>query len=886
MNQNHRLPIPFVFLCSLLILTMLTILLPTGAAAQGGGPSAVQETITNPALLTGHDLKLLQGGPAAPPAVFNSMAVLYDNGSLVTHSGGGAGGANASALQTSLDLGIYGFGHAISTGVRIADNFTVPAGGWNISTITFYAYQTGSSTATTIDNINLRIWNGPPGQAGSSVVFGDTGTNRLAGSSFSNIYRVLDTDLTDNQRPIMASLVTVNTTLPAGAYWLDWQTGGTLSSGPWAPPVSILGQTGKPGANALQYDPTTSAWGPVLDGWYDSYPQDFPFVIEGSSMLTPNIYVDPLSLGSTQPTNTTVQRTLTVANTGSGTLNWQISEEPDRLLPIDVQGQPSKIVAAHSRNAAQQLNSAITTSGPAAHAVTPYVGPNLVLYDQTNNAGPYSITSQDFEAADDAFDNQAADDFIIPASDSSWTINEIYIPGAYWNGTGLAPAVNVYFYQNNGTLPGAQVYSALGLVPADNGLGTFTIALTTPAVLPSGTYWVSVQARMDYDAGGQWGWTERTTRSNSASAWRNPGDGFDTGCVNWGTRFATCYVGDEPDLVFRLSGVIGGSAPACSTPSSVPWLSEVPTSGSTAGGSSTSVTVGFNSTNLAPGAYHANLCITSNDPNPGPGNGTNLVVVPVTLTVINSTPMPKAYLPIILRRPALAPGTVTGRVVNAVNSQAISGAQVCVLSSNQCTTTNAQGNYTIANVAAGSQTVRASASGFTTLQQSVTVPAGGTVTLNFALSPILGQGEIRIVLTWGATPRDLDSHLWLPPANPFHIYYANKGSCTAFPYACLDVDDVTSYGPETVTIKQRFNGTYIYGVYNWSNDAAITSSGGRVQVYGASGLVAQYNVPTSGNGRWWYVFDLNGNTGQITPRNVIQSVQPGSYGEADQAVAK
>ena len=245
----------------------------------------------------------------------------------------------------------------------------------------------------------------------------------------------------------------------------------------------------------------------------------------------------------------------------------------------------------------------------------------------------------------------------------------------------------------------------------------------------------------------------------------------------------------------------------------------------------------------------------------------------------------KAYLPIILRRPALSPGTVTGRVVNAVNAQGISGAQVCVLP-NQCTTTNSQGNYTITNVGAGARTVRASANGFVTLQQATNVPGGGTVTLNFALSPVLGQGEIRIVLTWGATPRDLDSHLWLPPANPFHIYFANKGNCTVFPYACLDVDDVSSYGPETVTIKQRFNGTYVYGVYNWSNDAAITASGGRVQVYGASGLVAQFDVPTSGSGRWWYVFDLNGSNGQITPRNVIQSSQPGSYGEDVETMTK
>ena len=236
----------------------------------------------------------------------------------------------------------------------------------------------------------------------------------------------------------------------------------------------------------------------------------------------------------------------------------------------------------------------------------------------------------------------------------------------------------------------------------------------------------------------------------------------------------------------------------------------------------------------------------------------------------------KVYLPIV-RKGGPARGTVTGRVVNATNAQAIPGATICVLSTNQCATSTSQGNYTIGNVPAGSQTVRATASGFTALQQTATVPAGGTVTLNFALSPTLAQGEIRIVLTWGATPLDLDSHLWLPASNPYHIYYGDKGNCPIFPRACLDVDDQTSYGPETVTIKQRYTGTYVYAVYNYSSDPSITQSNGRVQVYGPTGLLAQYAIPTSGSGRWWYVFDLNGATGQLTTRNVIRTTSPGPY---------
>ncbi len=164
----------------------------------------------------------------------------------------------------------------------------------------------------------------------------------------------------------------------------------------------------------------------------------------------PNIDVSPLSLAASQATNTTTNQTLTIANTGGGTLNWTIAEEPDRLAPVQVAGPMAAMVAAHSGGSPAAPNSAIAKVGGAAGAVTPYSGPAVVLYDQTNNAGANSITSQDFEAANDAFDNQAADDFVIPAGDGSWTINEVYVPGAYFNGTGPAPAVNVFFYQNAG----------------------------------------------------------------------------------------------------------------------------------------------------------------------------------------------------------------------------------------------------------------------------------------------------------------------------------------------------------------------------------------------------------------------------------------------------
>jgi hypothetical protein len=205
-------------------------------------------------------------------------AVLFDNGPLVTHPGGGGGGADASAVQTALLMSLYGFGFQSTVPNRMADDFTVTdAGGWDVQTITFFGYQTGSTTTSTFTDIYVQIWDGAP-NAGGAVVFGDYTTNRLSSTTWSNIYRVLDTGLTDTQRPIMAIVATIGTTLAQGDYWVDFSAAGTLASGPWAPPISILGQTAT--GNALQYTLSAGVWAAAIDTGSGGQ-QGMPFIIEG-----------------------------------------------------------------------------------------------------------------------------------------------------------------------------------------------------------------------------------------------------------------------------------------------------------------------------------------------------------------------------------------------------------------------------------------------------------------------------------------------------------------------------------------------------------------------------------------------------------------------------
>lgn len=217
------------------------------------------------------------------PAI--SMAqVLVNNGPLINSPGAGAGGANVSNLHTGITT--FGFGHATTTGFRVADDFEIPSGTtWIVDSIIFFAYQTGSTTTSTMNHVNWSVWDNSPA-AGGQIIAGDTTANDLDGSYWSGIYRTTDVDLLNIQRPIMSNrIATVGLSLSTGTYWLAWQTGGTLASGPWVPPITITGVTNT--GNALQFNPTGSTWADLVDGTLLE-PQGLPFIMYGTAVTGVN----------------------------------------------------------------------------------------------------------------------------------------------------------------------------------------------------------------------------------------------------------------------------------------------------------------------------------------------------------------------------------------------------------------------------------------------------------------------------------------------------------------------------------------------------------------------------------------------------------------------
>ena len=227
-------------------------------------------------------------------------------------------------------------------------------------------------------------------------------------------------------------------------------------------------------------------------------------------------------------------------------------------------------------------------------------------------------------------------------------------------------------------------------------------------------------------------------------------------------------------------------------------------------------------------------------------------------------------------------GTVAGTIKDSLTGNGLAGVTVNLragLNTQTGTvvttgTTNGAGLFSIANVPTGYYTAELAKTGYITAFISIYSLGGETTgNQNASISPVLAAGETRIVLTWGAAPSDLDSHLTGPKTSGgrFHIYYVGT-SVNDGTIAQLDADDTSSYGPETVTISTQIARVYRYSGYDCTNRASLSStalsnSGAQVKVYQASGLVATYNIPSNVGGTLWAVFELSGNT--LTPLNTL-----------------
>ena len=234
--------------------------------------------------------------------------------------------------------------------------------------------------------------------------------------------------------------------------------------------------------------------------------------------------------------------------------------------------------------------------------------------------------------------------------------------------------------------------------------------------------------------------------------------------------------------------------------------------------------------------------------------------------------------------PTGPPGTVTGIVTNALTGQPIAGATVRVDGSAVSATSQSNGRFVLAGAPSGSRTLRTTANGFITETRNVTIVAGGTTEQAIALTPGRPGGEITIVMTWGGQPSDLDAHLSGPDRSGgrFHVYFANASEPFSNPYATLDVDDVASFGPETITIARDSTtglfaaGEYRYWVHNFSESPEFNVSEARVTVNSGGAQLDSFDVPGGAGGLdIWRVVNLTIDTAGNVSLTPVQSFATG-----------
>lgn len=233
---------------------------------------------------------------------------------------------------------------------------------------------------------------------------------------------------------------------------------------------------------------------------------------------------------------------------------------------------------------------------------------------------------------------------------------------------------------------------------------------------------------------------------------------------------------------------------------------------------------------------------------------------------------------------------VNGTIINSQTGSGLANATVSVMRASTSkelivefvVITDSYGNYELLGAAIGIFTITFEADGFfiRTIEGISFVDGDNTVEQQTIVEEP-EEGTYRIVLSWGENPYDLDSHLTGPNGDArFHIFWANssfdEGNIN------LDVDDIHSYGPETITIKDFTDGMYRYSIHNYSDQstmggAAIETSPTKVEIFNYDGLVSTFIAPAfTGEGNTWRVFEMTASGDNITIQPINTYLQASS----------
>lgn len=363
--------------------------------------------------------------------------------------------------------------------------------------------------------------------------------------------------------------------------------------------------------------------------------------VEASAMATasvnvtiPDINVSPLSMASTLPLNSQETRVLNIHNDGDLALRWEIGEEYTSLLhpggtsrippanekpvnPLDLTGDPSATYGRIYKPAPIDRGESPDALLTITHSATQ----NIVTANSVSCNNGVGHTDNSYLRAFDlaAFGITGAFDV---------TEVEIGIENATGLGGTQPATVNLYTWDPVDPFQFAffTPLDSASVAVADQAATILTVPIF--ATVPAGSVLVVEFFTPDGEIDGNLLFVGSNPDGQTAPTYLAAPD---------------CGIGEPTDtaaigfpgmmLVMNVTGNATATV-GCLAPSDIPWLSLSADLGTTPGGGTSMIDVTFSSNGVFTGDYTGNLCIASNDPDVGPGNHTELVVVPVSLSVI------------------------------------------------------------------------------------------------------------------------------------------------------------------------------------------------------------------------------------------------------------
>jgi hypothetical protein len=134
---------------------------------------------------------------------------------------------------------------------------------------------------------------------------------------------------------------------------------------------------------------------------------------------------------------------------------------------------------------------------------------------------------------------------------------------------------------------------------------------------------------------------------------------------------------------------------------------------------------------------------------------------------------------------------------------------------------------------------------------------------------VAGTDYAQVVLEWERNPRDLDLHVSLQTTGGSReIYFGNRGTTDAFPWAELDGDVQSPGSAETIRVARMEKGVYRCWVVNYSRDAPLANAGATIRLT-IGDFVTMFRCPSSGSGDKWMVFSLDTSVQSLEVENVL-----------------